>query len=68
MRIRAIIDKLTKGRLEDRVYFMFAILPCGEAGALQIPRWQGIAVAYYGCTLAALTPKPSDFFKIGVNL
>ncbi len=42
-------------------------LPCGKVGGLQIPRWQWFAVGYYGCTIAALTLKPSDFCNIGVD-
>ena len=39
----------------------------GKAGGLQILRCQGIAVAYYGFTLDALTLKPSDFCNVGVE-
>jgi len=49
---------------------MMLILPCclpfGKAGGLHILRCQGLAVVYYGFTLAALAMKPSDFCDIGV--
>ena len=41
--------------------------PAGKPLGRQIPRWQGFAVDYYGCTLAALTLTPSDFCNNGGN-
>jgi hypothetical protein len=41
-------------------------LPYGKPGGLQILRYQGIAVAYYGFTPDALPLKPSDFCNVGV--
>jgi len=43
-------------------------LPFGKAGELQILRYQGFAVDYYGFTPGALALKPSDFCNIGVKM
>ena len=66
-RIRTLIEDLTQSELEDRVDFLPSLLPRGKVGGLQIPRWQGFAVDYYGCTLAVLTLEPSDFCNNGVT-
>jgi len=40
--------------------------PCGKAGAIQIRRYQGIAVDHYGGTLGALALNRSGFCNVWV--
>ena len=52
---------------QNRFGFSPSFIPSGKVGGLHIRRCQGLAVAYYGCTLGALTLKPSNFCNAGVN-
>jgi hypothetical protein len=57
---------INSDNLEDPGCFGPSFLPCGKAGGLQIRRCQGLAVAYYGGTLGALSLEPSGFCNTGV--
>jgi hypothetical protein len=62
---------IIRGYLQLCIQRIGSILPCfspyGKAGGLQILRCQGIALAYYGFTIDALTLKPSDFCNVGIT-